>query len=266
MGAHHTQTTWNTYPCPDCTTTLPTLDTLQNHYRTTHDPDWTAGYPSQCRLCTETHKRKDRYDYKRAERHFCGNNCFRTWQNKVDDTSRENPNSTAGNPVKTDCIYCGSTLTREPYKVNRGDTPRYYCNNTCQGQYRKEHCSGQNHPDWNGGSELYASVSTLLDDRPWEQISEKARNTQPECEMCGKTDGDERGHQNHAHHIVPVLAGGTHDEELLMTLCPSCHATAEQYTKNLYGMERMLIPAEHRTVNQDSKHPEPDETRVSAGD
>lgn len=231
------------HPCPKCPLSLPTLTHLQTHYQTTHDPDWTAGYPSRCTTCNQIHARKDKHDYHRAERHFCTNDCFRHWQQHVDDTSRDNPNVTIDDAVETECAHCDKTLIRERYKLERGDTNRAFCNNTCQGRYRAEHHAGQDHPDWRGGStELYDSVSALLSDDSWATISTDYRERNPDCEMCGASDGTERGTQNHAHHIVPVLAGGVHVEELLMTLCPSCHSTVERYIEDFAGMERVLIP------------------------
>jgi 5-methylcytosine-specific restriction protein A len=42
------------------------------------------------------------------------------------------------------------------------------------------------------------------------------------CEQCRK-DGKLTPAQE-VHHIVPLLAGGTHDERNLMSLCTSCHS------------------------------------------
>lgn len=235
-----TQTTWTAYPCPDCSSSLPTLNVLQNHYREMHDSDWTAGYPSACHYCGTTHKRKDAYAYQRAERHFCKNPCFKNWRDEVDDTSRENPTMTAGNPIKTTCTHCGDPIARERHKLERGPTNRQFCDNDCQGKYRAEHFSGQNHPDWIGGRDLYIAISTLLSTTPWEKISQRVRDKQSECQMCGKCGENVRGYQNHAHHIIPILAGGTHADELLMTLCPSCHGKVEQFTETLYGIDRIL--------------------------
>lgn len=49
------------------------------------------------------------------------------------------------------------------------------------------------------------------------------------CQMCGITQDDAlgNGHGLCAHHIVPSNAGGSDDDENLITLCQSCHMKEE---------------------------------------
>jgi len=49
------------------------------------------------------------------------------------------------------------------------------------------------------------------------------------CEMCGAGDGLE------LHHIVPVMAGGTHDQFNVRLLCRTCHGKAESYLREVAG-------------------------------
>jgi hypothetical protein len=55
----------------------------------------------------------------------------------------------------------------------------------------------------------------------------------PACEVCGwrpPPDGVLPGKVSllEAHHVVPVSCGGTHEEDNLVLLCPTCHALADR--------------------------------------
>lgn len=56
----------------------------------------------------------------------------------------------------------------------------------------------------------------------WKRIRDRYIAAHPLCERCQKagklTPAEE------VHHIVPLAAGGTHDERNLMALCTSCHS------------------------------------------
>jgi 5-methylcytosine-specific restriction endonuclease McrA len=55
--------------------------------------------------------------------------------------------------------------------------------------------------------------------------------------MCG-AEPDTQAHD--LHHIVPILAGGVNEPELLIELCRQCHETVEAYTHDLPGMQPVL--------------------------
>lgn len=62
------------------------------------------------------------------------------------------------------------------------------------------------------------------------------QNDDYECQNCGVMGGE--GVQSddielHAHHIVPISKGGTHDMSNLKTLCVSCHDAV--HNKNSYA-------------------------------
>lgn len=95
---------------------------------------------------------------------------------------------------------------------------------------------GKDHPRWNGGSGLYHSVRTWISSENWNDISVRIRERDGhECKLCGeKCTGA-------AHHIVPVLMGGIHADELLITLCQSCHNKVEAYTRSIPEIEPLLV-------------------------
>ena len=43
------------------------------------------------------------------------------------------------------------------------------------------------------------------------------------CQNCGVEGGRRGSAELHAHHIVPVSKGGSHDRDNLVTICDQCH-------------------------------------------
>lgn len=57
--------------------------------------------------------------------------------------------------------------------------------------------------------------------RAWKRIRDRYVQAHPLCEQClkeGRTTPTEE-----VHHIIPLLKGGTHSTDNLMSLCQSCH-------------------------------------------
>jgi len=92
--------------------------------------------------------------------------------------------------------------------------------------------TGQDHPRWRGGKHLIDNLRKQL--RPsWWTVRDDERAE--ECYNCGASEC-----KLDVHHIVPISAGGTNESWNLMTLCESCHISAEWYTRGLPGMEAVL--------------------------
>lgn len=92
--------------------------------------------------------------------------------------------------------------------------------------------TGQDHPNWRGGKHLIDALRKQL--RPsWWTVRDDARAD--ECYMCGAS-----GCKLDVHHIVPLSAGGTNGNWNLMTLCESCHRTAEAYTRQFDALRPVL--------------------------
>lgn len=64
--------------------------------------------------------------------------------------------------------------------------------------------------------------------RRWRKIRDRYIFAHPLCEQCFKEERVTAAEE--VHHIKPLAAGGTHDDENLMSLCKSCHSriTARQ--------------------------------------
>lgn len=58
--------------------------------------------------------------------------------------------------------------------------------------------------------------------RAWKRIRDRYIAANPLCEQCRK-DG-RLTPAAEVHHILPLAAGGTHDERNLMALCTPCHS------------------------------------------
>lgn len=94
-----------------------------------------------------------------------------------------------------------------------------------------EGVTGQDHPQWVGGTSIYEALKKSLGDYSWEHIREEARKRDDRvCQMCGGTNPDPERRLD-VHHIIPVMAGGTNDDWCLMSLCTSCHQKTERYIR-----------------------------------
>lgn len=92
--------------------------------------------------------------------------------------------------------------------------------------------TGQDNPNWRGGKNILRAVKKQL--RPsWWTVRDGARAE--ECFRCGASDC-----KLDVHHIVPIMAGGTNEPWNLMTLCDSCHRTAEAFTRQYPGFDPVL--------------------------
>lgn len=94
--------------------------------------------------------------------------------------------------------------------------------------------TGCDHPTWRGGYHHRGAMMKMLPGESfWHQRKRALDRDGHTCQMCGAT-ADGLDGVMHVHHIVPVLAGGTNDLENLISLCASCHQTAEHHTKSLF--------------------------------
>lgn len=92
--------------------------------------------------------------------------------------------------------------------------------------------SGQDHPRWRGGKNLYDAVKKCIRRESWNDTRERARGrVDRRCEMCSTTQPN-RGLD--VHYIVPLMCGGTNRDGNLMALCQSCHRIVEAHTRELF--------------------------------
>lgn len=90
-----------------------------------------------------------------SEYHFCSQACHYE-HNKIRYKGENNPVSTLD---EVECANCGKTLKRAKWERER--YPNQFCDYQCAAEWRQEHVSGENHPQW-------VEYPTL------------------ECEICGK--------------------------------------------------------------------------------
>jgi hypothetical protein len=82
------------------------------------------------------------------------------------------------------------------------------------------------------GATIGERVRVALSGR-WQTISQEERDG-GECASCGSEE------DLHTHHIIPLLAGGTHGEWNRLVLCQSCHKKAEAKTSEI--VDYHLVP------------------------
>lgn len=168
-----------------------------------------------CEICGERYSVKPSVAEKRR---FCSVQCMGEWRSTI--TGQDHPN---WKQVTVQCEFCDEEFYPQP---SQADEARF-CSRECYGEWRSVNLQGQDHPNWKGGHKLYYAVRSQLHGRSWEKVRDSELG--PECRVCGD-DGD-----LHLHHVIPILSGGTNEPWNLVTLCESCHPTAEAYIKNQVG-------------------------------
>lgn len=120
--------------------------------------------------------------------------------------------------VTLGCEQCGDKFDVKPCDA---DTARF-CSRDCLADWQSENRNGQDSHRWKGGHRVSDALRRIMGKQSWNTTKKEHKGS--ECKQCGATEN------LHLHHIVPLLAGGTNGAWNLMTLCGSCHATAEAYT------------------------------------
>lgn len=142
----------------------------------------------------------------------------------------------AGKGVRTaeyydiECGWCGEIFERV-----ESEKEREFCSVECKSNWQSQF-TGSDHWSWRGGHTLIEGVKSELTPT-FSQVRDEVRAS--ECEICGKTKEDV-GRALDVHHIIPIRSGGTNGKWNLMTLCPSCHHTAENYCREYPGFEALL--------------------------
>jgi len=217
--------------CPTCAREdFESRKAMKIHHARAHGES-IAGEEVDCCWCGESIRRGP-YRIQNAERIFCDANCRGAWRSDnwtEDDFPRWN-----GGLATVECHRCGEKFERRRDQVKRAK--RSFCSRSCFGAWRSEYQRGSNNPSWTGGESIRTTVRDLIGDEPWEMVAGKVRKDR--CQKCGTTEtADDRAFA--VHHIVPIMAGGCNEPELLMTLCLKCHRRVEAYTRQY--VEPVLI-------------------------
>lgn len=159
-------------------------------------------------------------------------NAFGSWRAAVKAAGYE-PNALGG---RTDHAVSDRELLDEISRLANGGVPPKKGDMEVDGAYSST--TYENHfGNWTNAVEaagyearrysrsFYESVRDATSEKSWPRI--RAEEKEESCEQCG--DGSEL----QVHHVVPVLCGGTNEAWNLMTLCKSCHRSAEAISRTL---------------------------------
>ena len=155
-----------------------------------------AAVDKQCRYCKADFRCETAYDIKHKK--FCSRAC----------NNKERGDARIVKRVERLCKTCGDVMSLLPCHL----TTKWYCSVKCRSadpEWRESR-AGENGPMWTGGSGTY-----------WKR---KARERDGKCLKCGR---EADGKELHAHHILPIAAGGEHSLVNLASVCNDCHQTVE---------------------------------------
>jgi|GEM_PF-3032635 len=179
-----------------------------------------------------------------ADRYDCSRRQISYWLDKHDIQIRDPGGDGRKHPWTRDDIPSGEVVERytESDLTAKQIADRYDC--TAKVILRILHeqgadvdnpqARGHKNPNWRGGKRIYHAVRSELGPTCWP--IQRERHLGNECESCGESDTPLE-----LHHIVPLMAGGTNAEYNYMTLCAACHNTVEAHTRDLPGMEAVLV-------------------------
>jgi len=241
--------------CPKCGKVCKSTKGMKQHHKLSHGTSLNE-IKVDCSWCEQefTCERSEVQEY---DNNFCSNECQSNWRSET-YSGENHPN--AKDKIELTCEHCGNSFNEYPYRADdarfcsqecsgkfktetgteqiscewcdtqyREENSKiereeyHFCSKACYGSWQSVNRTGQNHPNWTGGANLYEAIRENLSNQSWSKIAELSRSN--DCHKCGDFDTT-----LHEHHIVPIMFGGSNDGELLMTLCESCHRTVESYT------------------------------------
>lgn len=92
-------------------------------------------------------------------------------------------------------------------------------------QDARERVTGEKHPNWKGGRTK--ELKSRRTNAPAKTVLAVRERDGNECQMCGMTK-EENGRNMDVHHIEPFLDSRNNDMSNLISLCRSCHITADR--------------------------------------
>jgi hypothetical protein len=175
----------------------------------------------ECEMCGESVTRCEAHY---NEHVFCSRDCYADW---VSENYAGAGHPVANGEIKS-CVECGEEIYRGDYLL---DGREHFCSPGCREASKKRDSAP---------ATLVTAVRRQLSASSWGVVADQYRSQRDgDCEMCGASVS-KYGQKHDVHHIVPVVAGGANEPELLMELCRGCHANVEKYTRELPGMKPVL--------------------------
>jgi endogenous inhibitor of DNA gyrase (YacG/DUF329 family) len=201
-----------TVDCPTCGDEFDTERGMKVHHGHIHGEN-IAGVERECANCG-TATRQARWNVENYQRAFCSDDCLAEFRDKQ---------------VAVKCANCGTEYSVHRYRHER--TERHFCDESCMGAWASENRHGPDNPNWRGGKSVYDAVKKALGNVSWETQRTRTREHGDSCRLCGGGGGPDQ--DLHAHHIIPILAGGSNHPDNLMLLCQPCHITVEHRTREV---------------------------------
>jgi len=156
-----------------------------------------------CSICKKEFKTKPYY-IKRGHGRFCSRLChYRSMK--------------TGKIVN--CGTCGKELYRIPRRLQISKSKKYFCNKSCQTQWRNQFFVGRLHTNWIHGRSAYKTVLSRI-------------GRERTCEICKTQDRRVLA----VHHIDQVRTNI--DPSNLVWLCHNCHFLVHHYD---VGRDRGLL-------------------------
>lgn len=192
---------------------------MKRHHLHTHGES-ISGALVECNWCGDR-TRKDPYEAKQYDRHFCNKKCRGRWH--AEDHSYRLVDWTW-----VMCDWCSIEFELPPSIAKRAHSERNFCSPACHSEWRSEFYSGEDNPNWSGGYSGYYGSN-------WRrQRQETLLRDDFVCQNCEMTRDEHKeltGQDLHVHHRKPIR---TFDEpeqgntlENLTTLCSRCHRRIE---------------------------------------
>lgn len=259
--------------CPKCGKSYDSEQGLKIHYGRSHDGS-IAGTEVSCHTCGDTFRVEPYRAEKEDVRLFCSQECrakeysdqveltcdwcgndFERVRSRAEDSERDYCSTECKGKdyrrrVEVECANCGKTVERVRAEAIRSENS--YCGDGC----RLAHQRGAAHPSYKGNLGLGMAIRRNLAGVRWKAFRKRQHEENPDatCAMCGaKESPNDRALQ--LHHIVPVMAGGVHEDELVMWLCHPCHRAVEGFTTRTLEYPIAELVDEHGETNHaDTNH------------
>lgn len=187
------------------------------------NPNYKGGkHTTSCEICGSE------FDFYPSEKvgRYCPNCVAKEkWQTVPVNRGPENPQWNGGKETY-ECAICQGPVERYPSEATGTVV---ICSEKCRQVWLSESFSGEGHPNWRGGgNQSYG--------KGWAEIRRKAlERDEYSCMICAKGPED-LGRNPDVHHIIPVrkfeesdrhTREDAHVLENVVTLCSSCHRSAE---------------------------------------